>query len=614
MTLGSDDHSRLDAAIRAARDEALRPDVRRGGAAPQVGEYPGLAIERYELVQEIGEGGFGVVWRAMQTFPVRRAVALKILKPGLDTRQVVARFEAERQALALMNHPNIAKVLDAGSTPAGRPYFAMELVDGVPITEYCDGVRLDVPGRLRLFVEVCRAIQHAHQKGVVHRDIKPTNVLVAAPQEGGAPIPKVIDFGIAKAISADLSVGTFLTEARQVIGTPEYMAPEQADPGVADVDTRADVYGLGVLLYELLTGAQPFDFGRALEVGYEELLRAIREEEPRRPSTRLFVGEREFADAAAARQVRPRQLGQMLRGDLDWIVLKALEKERSRRYATVSGLAEDVERHLEHEPVLASPPGRWYRLRKLIRRQRVAFAFGAGFSLLLAAGAAGTAWGWMRAERELARAGEIKSLMSDMLSSVDPERARSADVTVLKDILDRTARRLAAGEVEDELVAAELHHVVGLTYVSLGLYEEAARHQPTAFEIRSRRLGDDAPETLLAARCTAALWSHLGRYEDAERLFEDVLEAQRRRAGDRAAVTLRSMKDLALIYRRRGRYEEAEGLLRAVMASDSGDPEGAIARADGMRILATLHHSQGALRRGRAPVRRGLGRAQSASR
>src|SRR5205823_14789667 len=314
-----------------------------------VGEGPGAVIGSYKLLEEIGEGGFGVVFMAEQTRPVRRRVALKVLKPGMDTRQVVARFEAERQALALMDHANIAHVFDGGETESGRPYFVMELVRGVAITEFCDQNQLDVRERLKLFVDVCQAVQHAHQKGVIHRDIKPSNVLVT--MHDSKAVVKVIDFGIAKATGQLLTEKTLFTNFAQMIGTPMYMSPEQAQMSGLDVDTRSDIYALGVLLYELLTGTTPFDKERLRTAGYDEIRRIIREEEPARPSTRLSTIGQAATTASANRRSDPRRLSQLFRGELDWIVMKCLEKDRGRRYETASALAADVEHYLNDEPV-----------------------------------------------------------------------------------------------------------------------------------------------------------------------------------------------------------------------------------------------------------------------
>jgi serine/threonine protein kinase len=333
-------------------------------------ERPGTLIGPYKLLEEIGEGGFGVVFMAEQTAPVRRKVALKVLKPGMDTRQVVARFEAERQALALMDHPNIARVLDGGQTSSGRPYFVMDLVKGLSITDYCDQAQFTLRERLELFLHLCQAVQHAHQKGVIHRDLKPSNVLVTA--HDTTPVVKVIDFGVAKALGQELTDKTLFTGFAQMIGTPLYMSPEQAGQSGLDIDTRSDIYSLGVLLYELLTGTTPFDKDRLKEVGYDELRRIIREEEPARPSTRISTLGQAATTVSTQRRSDPKRLSQLLRGELDWIVMKALEKDRNRRYETASALAADVEHYLHDEPVLACPPSALQRFRKFTRRHKAA--------------------------------------------------------------------------------------------------------------------------------------------------------------------------------------------------------------------------------------------------
>jgi tetratricopeptide (TPR) repeat protein len=356
-------------------------------AGPREPEGPGTRIGRYKLLEQIGEGGFGVVYMAEQQEPVRRRVALKIIKVGMDTRSVVARFEAERQALALMDHPNIAKVLDGGATELGRPYFVMELVRGVPITEFCDQNRLTNPQRLDLFVQVCAAVQHAHHKGVIHRDLKPSNVLVTMHDD--RPVPKIIDFGIAKATEHRLTEKTLFTRFHQFIGTPAYMSPEQTGISGLDVDTRSDIYSLGVLLYELLAGRTPFDTKALLEAGYEEIQRTIREKEPPSMSHRLSaLSPDELTTTAQRRRVEPLGLGRELRGDLDWIVMKCLEKDRTRRYETANLLALDIGRHLAQEPVTACPPGAAYRFGKFVRRNKFAFAAGTAVAAALIAGLA----------------------------------------------------------------------------------------------------------------------------------------------------------------------------------------------------------------------------------
>jgi hypothetical protein len=372
------------------------------GGATDAGERPRDTIDRYRLLELIGEGGFGAVYMAEQREPVQRRVALKIIKLGMDTRQVIARFEAERQALAMMTHPNIARVLDAGATERGRPYFVMELVRGVPITKHCDDHRCTLEERLHLFIKVCNAVQHAHQKGVVHRDLKPGNILVTL--HDGEPVPKVIDFGIAKATSGRLTDRTLFTEFRQFIGTPAYMSPEQAEMSGLDIDTRSDIYSLGVLLYELLVGAPPFEPERFRDKGYAELQRVIRDEQPPRPSTRFSTLGDARAGLAQFRDTEPDRVSRRLRGDLDWIVMKALEKQRTRRYDTAAALAEDVRRFLRNEPVAAGPPTARYRVAKFISRHRAPLAAGAAMLVLLVGALAGTSWGLLSAQRERDRA------------------------------------------------------------------------------------------------------------------------------------------------------------------------------------------------------------------
>jgi eukaryotic-like serine/threonine-protein kinase len=397
-----------DDALRDRIDELLRAHTQTGNFlevpatdllasadGPSVSERAGTVIGPYKLLEQIGEGRFSVVFLAQQRHPVRRKVALKVLKVGMDTREVIARFEAERQALALMDHAHIARVFDAGATPSGHPYFVMELVRGTPITRFCDENQLPIRERLALFIHVCRAVQHSHQKGVIHRDLKPTNVLVTL--DNGVPVPKVIDFGFAKALGLPITDKTLFTNVAEVVGTPLYMSPEQAEMSGLDVDTRSDVYGLGVLLYELLTGTTPYDAERLKSAGLDALRRAIREEEPQAPSTRISTLGQSAMVIAANRRSDTNRLRRLLRRELDWIVMKALEKDRDRRYESANSLAEDLERYLADDPVQAGPATTGYRLRKFVRRHKGAALAGALVLLALVGGIIGTTWALIRA-------------------------------------------------------------------------------------------------------------------------------------------------------------------------------------------------------------------------
>ena len=439
-------------ALRSSADNPESPAAERDLARGGEEEQPGAQIGHYKILQKIGEGGCGAVYTAEQEKPMRRLVALKVIKLGMDTRAVIARFDAERQALAMMDHPNIAKVLDAGATHTGRPYFVMELVRGTRITDYCDQNQLDTRDRLELFIQICNAIQNAHQKGIIHRDIKPSNIIVTL--HDGLPVPKVIDFGIAKATEAPLTDKTLLTLQNQLIGTPAYMSPEQAATGGLDIDTRSDIYSLGVLLYELLTGKTPFDSKTLLQSGLDEMRRTLRDEEPQRPSALLTVlAGSDLTTTAARRHAEPPRLIALMRGDLDWIVMKALEKERARRYETANGLAMDIKRYLTNEPVMARPPSRTYRLQKLVRRNKVVFIATAAVSAALIAGLGTSTWLFLQ-ERE-ARQRAVAAEHQQIRLTQDAERARSNEAKL----------RLQA-EARERITQAEV-------LVSQGRFDEA---------------------------------------------------------------------------------------------------------------------------------------------
>jgi serine/threonine protein kinase len=566
----SNPHEKEDP-IRAARES-----VEGAGVVPArtglPGECPGDVIDRFELLQVLGEGGMGTVWVAQQNEPVRRKVALKVIKLGMDTREVVARFEAERQALALMDHPQIAKVLDGGATRFGRPYFVMELVYGDPMTDYCDRVGLPLRKRLELFIQVCEAIQHAHQKGIIHRDIKPSNVLVV--EQDGVPSSRVIDFGIAKATNAELTQRTIFTQQAQIVGTPEYMAPEQAEFSRLDIDTRADVYSLGVLLYELLTGTKPLDIGSALQSGYTEVLRTIREVNPARPSTRISGLGDEALQIAERRGDDVESLHRRLRGELDWIVMKALEKDRSRRYESASAFGSDLERFLRREAVLAAPPSAIYLLRKFVSRHRGAVVAGVTTVLLLVAAIVGTSMGLLRAreearraEYEAGRAREVQHFLEQMLASLDPEVTQGRDTTVLRGILAEAETRLQNNQLSDELIEAELSVVIGKTYYALGDYSESHQFLQSAREIQDRQLDEGHPDRLEALAQLARLLHAQGEYDESLKFAQEVLALRRQVHGDQHVQTLESINHLGDLFLELADYPRAEELYREALES-----------------------------------------------
>jgi serine/threonine protein kinase/tetratricopeptide (TPR) repeat protein len=548
-----------------------------GGGPP--GERAGTLIAgRYRLVEVIGAGGMGTVWKAEQMQPVRRIVALKLIKAGLDTRNVLSRFEAERQALALMDHPNIAKVLDGGTTESGRPFFVMEHVAGVPFTQYCDDARLSIAERLALFAAVCRAVQHAHTKGIIHRDLKPSNVLVGL--SDGRPVPKIIDFGLAKALNEPLTEGTLLTAHGAIMGTPPYISPEQVGGQSPDVDTRADIYALGVILYELLTGTTPVERQRIRQAAWHELIHLIREEEPPRPSERLSSSD-SLPSLAVLRRLEPDRLTRLVRGELDWIAMKCLEKDRSRRYETANGLARDVERYLADEAVEACPPSVAYRLVKFLRRNRRLVLSAGLLVLLLVAGIVGTSVGLVRAER--ARQGERRAketaerrldqiergvdILGSIFEDLDPyaEQKEGRPLrAILGDRLDRAACDLEGGAIADPLVMAKLQHRLGRTYLALGRAAKAKELFATALATRRAQLGADHADTLVVMSHLASALRDAGALGEAIPLYEEVRDAQRRTLGAHHRGTLATEKDLAMSYWKVGRPSEACTLLERV--------------------------------------------------
>jgi eukaryotic-like serine/threonine-protein kinase len=543
-----------DEELRRRVEELLRADANAGGFLPTspgrqktmiipITEQPGDRIGRYKILQQIGEGGCGVVYMAEQEEPVRRRVALKVIKLGMDTKSVIARFEAERQALALMDHPNIAKVLDAGATETGRPFFVMELVRGVKITDYCDEAKLSTRERLDLFIQVCSAIQHAHQKGIIHRDLKPSNILVTI--NDGVPVPKVIDFGIAKATTGQqLTDKTLFTAYEQFIGTPAYMSPEQAVMTSLDIDTRSDIYALGVLLYELLTGRTPFDPKELLQAGFDEMRRTIREVEPARPSTRLSTMlESDLTSVAQRRHLDAPKLIHMLRGDLDWIVMKALEKDRSRRFETANALAMDIQRYLGNEPITARPPSTLYRFQKLARRNKTAFAAAAAVVLALVFGLVATqrqASRAVRAEREQAR---LRQAAEAGLAAERKLRERAERGKIYNEVgMLLSQRRFddadkLLNETPPDPEGVSLYSVLGLIQVCRGQWRSAVTNYTKAVQFM--------PNDHNAYHYLAPLLAHVGETEAYGRHCESML----RQFGDTTdpVVAERTAKDCLML-------------------------------------------------------------------
>jgi len=529
-------------------------------------------VTGFRLLQKIGEGGMGEVYEAEQLEPVRRKVALKLIKRGMESKEVLARFDSERQALALMSHPNIAQVYDAGTTDDGRPFFVMEFVAGVPVTEYCDRNRLGTRDRLDLFIQICDGVQHAHHKGVIHRDIKPSNVLVKV--QDSKPVPKIIDFGISKATSQRLTEHSVFTAMGEFIGTPEYMSPEQADLTGLDIDTRTDVYSLGVVLYEMLVGAQPFDGRELRRAGFDEMRRRIREDEPPRPSTRLSGLGKKSTKAAENRRSEPSTLVRQLHGDLDWITMRALEKDRTRRYDSPGELAADIERHLRDEPVLAGPPSATYRVKKFVRRHTLGVSAGALVVLALVLGIAGTTVGMIKArnaEQAASREAETAQQVSDFLVGLfkvsDPSEGSFEKVTA-REMLDEGADRIRNELTDQPLVQARLMSTMGSVYLNLSYYETARELFEASLAIREVELPPDHLDVAESLNLIGEVHREKAEWDEAWSLYERALAIRENTAGPESQSVAGVLNNMALILVEKGEYDQALALYERMLAID----------------------------------------------
>lgn len=553
------------------------------------------AIGPYRILEKIGEGGMADVYLAEQAEPVKRFVALKILKAGMDSRQIVARFESERKALALLDHPNIAKIFDGGLAGDGRPFFIMEYVEGKPITQFCDEGRLSAAERIRIFIDVCRAVQHAHVKGLIHRDLKPSNILVGLVD--GVPLPRIIDFGISKATELEMADTAMQTRVGQIVGTPHYMSPEQVDIAGGDIDTRADIYSLGVVLYELLAGALPLDLSAVRDAAFRW---AILEKIPPKPSTRFTSLDATKDEVAKARGTSPAELGRQLKGDLDWIVMKAIEKDRTRRFETANAFAMDCQRYLNHEPVFARPPDAGYLLRRFVRRNRAIVGAAAVALVAVVAGAVTATVGFLQASesekiarQEAETANQVSEFLVDLFEVSDPENARG-DTISAREVLDRGVVALNEDLADQPAVRAALLTTMGSVYINLGLFDEAEKLLREALEIRTQLVGEDDPATLTTASWLGKVLLEQDRYEEAIALETKTLAMRRRVLGDKHPSTLVSISNLAVQHRNTSKLDVAEPLYIEALAGQRevlGDEHHQTLLT--INNLGALYHAQG---------------------
>jgi serine/threonine protein kinase len=582
--------SRIDPGAVPTLDAEATLDTASLGTAAGKKEAPDIkSIGPYRLIRKLGEGGMGQVWLAGQTAPFQRQVALKLIRAGMYDDALLLRFQSERQSLAIMNHPCIAKVFDAGATPEGQPYFVMEYVPGLPITDYCDQKHLKIHERLELFVKVCEGVQHAHQKAIIHRDLKPANILVV--DVDGKPMPRIIDFGIAKALSSQSAAETFFTQfAGGLVGTPGYMSPEQADPAVEDVDTRTDVYSIGVVLYCLLTGTLPFDPALWKKQPFQEALRQLREDDPPRPSTKISTARDKQKATAELRGTEPERLVSLLRGDLDWITMKAIEKDRARRYGTPTELAADIRRYLRNEPVTARPASTAYRVRKYIRRHRVGVGVAAGLAIVLIAFAVTQTIQLRRITRERDRADRVTKFMTNMFKVSDPSEARGNSITA-REILEKASKDIDTGLAKDPELQADLTATMADTYLNLGLYQRAQALFERALGIQRRTLGLNNSKTLQAMSLQGFLLERQGHYAESEKLLRETSDIQSRVLGATNTETLTTLSRLGVTLADESQYAEAERIQRQVLENRrrtaSPDDENLLAAMD--NLGATLN-------------------------